>query len=89
LADGQAAVDHTHQLALWQSGILLGVEPAEVAHSDYSGSDFLHGAAIMPRVSKTIPQDTKTARKGKSPSVLGFELRTLALALTLGVLVMP
>jgi hypothetical protein len=43
----------------------------------------------MPRVSKTIPQDKKTARKGKSPSVLGFELRALALALALGVLVLP
>ena len=43
----------------------------------------------MPRVSKTIPQDKKTARKGTSPSVLGFELRALALALLLGVVVLP
>ena len=43
----------------------------------------------MPRVNKTIPQDKQSARKGKPPGVLGFELRALALALLLGVAVLP
>lgn len=89
IAGALDTVYHSHQLTLRQGGIFLGVEPAEVAHTDHGGSDFLHGAAIMPRVSKSIPPDKKSTRKGKSSSLLAYELRALALAVALGVLVLP
>lgn len=43
----------------------------------------------MPRVNKSISKDPKAARKGKSTSVLRFELGAFAVALVLGVLVLP
>ena len=38
------------------AGVLLGVKTAEVANADDGGSDFFHGAAIMPARSAASPK---------------------------------
>jgi hypothetical protein len=50
LAGLRGGIDHGQKFAPGQLGVLLGVEPTEVAHADHPCADFFHAAVYYARV---------------------------------------